>query len=85
MSDPGPWIQILRDGEETPELLEVYEQCKITPEQAGNILAIHGLNPPTLRGHYQFYRSIMYGPSPLSRSERETIAVAVSVHNECRY
>ena len=52
---------------------------------ADNILAIHSLNPPSLLGHYTLYRTLMYDRSPLSRIERESIAVAVSVRNECHY
>jgi alkylhydroperoxidase family enzyme len=35
--------------------------------------------------HYALYRTSMYGPSPLSRAEREAIAVVVSAANDCFY
>jgi alkylhydroperoxidase family enzyme len=38
-----------------------------------------------LRDHHALYRTLMFGPSPLSRSEREAIAVEVSRTNECHY
>ncbi len=50
-----------------------------------NILASHSLNPAALDAHLRLYRTIMFGPSPLSRAEREAIAVAVSAANECHY
>ncbi len=50
-----------------------------------NILRVHSLNPESLETHYAWYRSIMYGPSPLSRSEREMIATAVAAANDCHY
>jgi len=81
----GPWIEILRDGRESDELLRVYDDCRIQPQSVDNILAIHSLNPASLLGHYTLYRTLMYDRSPLSRTERETIAVAVSVHNDCHY
>jgi len=81
----GPWIEILRDGREPEDLLRVYDECKIKPQSADNILSIHSLNPASLLRHYGLYRTLMYDKSPLSRSERETIAVAVSVRNECHY
>jgi putative ABC transport system ATP-binding protein len=43
-----------------------------------NILASHSLNEAALEAHVQLYRTIMFGDSPLSRPEREAIAVAVS-------
>ena len=85
MSSDGPWIVVQRDGNESADMLRVYEDCKIKPQNADNILAIHSLNPESLQGHYALYRTLMYGPSPLSRAERETLAVAVSVRNECHY
>lgn len=50
-----------------------------------NILASHSLNPAALEAHLGLYRTIMFGESPLSRVEREAIAVAVSAANDCHY
>ena len=50
-----------------------------------NILRIHGINPAVLRAHHELYRSVMYGRSPLSRVQREMLAVAVSGLNGCHY
>ncbi len=59
-----------------------------TAEGAGelaNILASHSLNPEALAAHVRLYRTIMFGDSPLTRTEREAIAVAVSAVNDCHY
>ena len=50
-----------------------------------NILASHSLNPDALRAHVGLYRTIRFGPSPLTRPEREAIAVVVSAANNCHY
>ncbi len=50
-----------------------------------NILRIHGINPPVLRGHLALYRAVMHGPSPLTREQREMLAVMVSAQNKCGY
>ena len=50
-----------------------------------NILRIHGIHSRTMRQHYDLYRELMYGKSPLSRIQREMIAVVVSAANECHY
>ena len=50
-----------------------------------NILRIHGINPPVLQAHHDLYRAVMYGHSPLSRVQREMLAVAVSALNGCHY
>lgn len=54
-------------------------------EGLDNVLACHSLNPGALQAHLLLYRTIMFGESPLSRSEREAIAVAVSAANDCHY
>lgn len=50
-----------------------------------NILRIHGVHPRTMRQHYELYVELMRGPGPLSRVEREMIAVVVSAVNGCGY
>ena len=57
------------------------------PESArlARILASHSLNPAALAAHVRLYRTVMFADSPLSRVEREAIAVAVSAANDCHY
>ncbi len=43
------------------------------------------LNPEVLRASIEMYKAIMFGPSPLSRQERELLATVVSAENECYY
>ena len=50
-----------------------------------NVLASHALSPEALRAHVALYRTVMLGDSPLSRAEREAVAVAVSAANDCHY
>ncbi len=52
---------------------------------ADNILRIHGVNTGAMRLHYDLYRELMYGAGPLSRIQREMIAVVVSARNDCHY
>lgn len=54
-------------------------------EDTDNILRIHGVHPRTMRQHYALYRELMYGPGPLSRVQREMVALVVSVINSCHY
>ena len=54
------------------------------PDQ-DNIIQIHGVNSPVMRLHYELYVQIMHRPSPLSRVQREMIAVVVSAINGCEY
>lgn len=50
-----------------------------------NILRIHGVHPHSMRLHYDLYIELMRGPSPLSRVQRELLAVVVSAVNRCHY
>ncbi len=61
--------------------IETADSAKALP----NILASHSLNAEAMRAHIGLYRTIMYGDSPLSRTEREAVAVAVSAVNDCHY
>jgi AhpD family alkylhydroperoxidase len=43
------------------------------------------LNPKVLATHFELYKALMFQPSPLSRADREALAVAVSRANSCAY
>ena len=50
-----------------------------------NILRIHGVNSRVMKYHYELYRALMISRGPLTRTQREMIALTVSVSNRCRY
>ena len=50
-----------------------------------NIIQIHGIHSRILRQHHELYRELMYSRGPLSRAQREMIAVVVSAANDCHY
>lgn len=50
-----------------------------------NIIRIHGVHSRVLRLHHDLYRELMYSRGPLSRIQREMIAVVVSAANACHY
>jgi alkylhydroperoxidase family enzyme len=54
------------------------------PDQ-DNILRVHGVHPRAMPLHYDLYRELMHGPGPLTRVQREMIAVVVSATNGCHY
>jgi hypothetical protein len=55
-----------------------------SPDAAGmdHILASRSLNKAALDAHLQLYRTSMFGPSGLSRAEREAVGVCVSTVNQ---
>lgn len=50
-----------------------------------HIIQIHSIHPAVMRQHLELYREVMHRPSPLSRREREVLAVRVSGLNDCPY
>jgi alkylhydroperoxidase family enzyme len=50
-----------------------------------NIVWIHSHNPPAMEAHHKLYAIAMRGRSPLTRVQREMIAVVVSALNGCHY
>ncbi len=72
--------------EEASGLLK--ELYSVYGEEGGvvdNILRIHSLNPRSMRDHVHLYAHLMRGRSPLSRIQREMLAVTVSAQNDCFY
>ena len=66
-------------------LAELYRRYGGGRGTIDNILRIHSLNPPSMAHHVQLYAHLMRGRSPLTRAQREMIAVTVSGVNECFY
>ena len=66
-------------------LAGLYEAYRDGDGRLDNILRIHSLNPGSMRDHVDLYAHLMRGPSPLSRIQREMIALAVSAENDCFY
>lgn len=79
------WIKIIGEKDADGALREFYDAHSGPQGIVDNILKIHSLNRPSLEGHFQFYRTLMYGKSDLSRIQREMIAVVVSAINQCHY
>ncbi len=50
-----------------------------------HIIQIHGIHSRVMRQHYELYRELMYGKGPLTRIQREMVAVVVSAANRCHY
>lgn len=78
-------IDIIPPSQATGELKETYARIQEQRGAIANVHAIHSLRPKTMQTHIDFYVSVLYGKSKLSRRERELIAVAVSHANGCDY
>ncbi len=79
------WIRMIDEDQAEGKLRELYARMREPQGGVDNILKIHSLNPRSLQGHFEFYAALMRGRSPLSRVQREMIAVVVSAANRCHY
>ena len=50
-----------------------------------HIIQIHAIHPAVMRQHYDLYIELIRRPGPLSRIQREMMAVVVSAANHCVY
>jgi alkylhydroperoxidase family enzyme len=80
-----PWIRTIGLDEATGYLKQQLEAAVKRAGRIWHIVGVMSLNPRVLRTSMDFYAAVMYGRSPLSRGQRELIAVVVSRVNHCRY
>ena len=79
------FISYIPESDASEELGKLYQRYRASWGGVDNIIRIHSHNPKSMQGHYEFYAHLMRGPSPLSRVQREMIAVVVSTANHCHY
>jgi len=80
------WITTLDEEEATDELARAYAECADPATGlAAHIMKVHSLNPQSMLDHRALYRTLMFGPSPLKRYQREMIGVVVAALNQCLY
>ncbi len=80
-----PWIKIIPLNEAKDLLLQEYQAALKRAGRIWNIVSIMSQNPRAMKASMGFYSALMFGDSPLSRSQREMLAVVVSAANQCRY
>ena len=79
------WIKVIEPEDASGELKQEYDDATQRAGKVFNILKVQSLNPPALSASMQMYRATMFGPSALSRAEREMLATVVSWANHCFY
>ena len=79
------WIETVTPDDAEGLLAKLY---KAAIERAGRvfgILRLQSINPKVLRAGGSLYHEVMRADSPLTRAQREMIAVVVSAANSCHY
>jgi uncharacterized peroxidase-related enzyme len=80
-----PHLRLIDVEDATGALREEYDAAVGRAGKVFNIVKAMSLRPGVLKRSMQLYRGIMFGPSGLSRQERELLAVVVSRQNDCHY
>lgn len=79
------WIRTVGWEEASGETKKIYDRIMRERGHLANIFAAQGLDPKVLEQHLDLYEILMIDPGPLSREEREMIAVIVSAANQSAY
>ena len=80
-----PHIRTVSDEEATGPLKQFFKAAVERAGRVWNVVRLMSINFPAMRASIQVYQALMFGPSPLSRAQREMIAVTVSRTNDCYY
>lgn len=80
-----PWIRQVPIEEATGLLKEELDAAMGRAGRVWHIVHIMSLNPRVLKSSMEHYKAIMFGPSPLSRVQREMLATVVSAEVGCHY
>lgn len=79
------WIKTVDKADAKGETKEVYDRIVKERGHLANVFQAQGLEPKVLERELDLYVEVMMGDGPLTREERETIAVIVSAANRCAY
>jgi alkylhydroperoxidase family enzyme len=80
-----PHIEVIPPEQSTGPLKREYDAAVERAGRIWNVVSIQCQLPEVLRDSMRLYRSIMYGASPLTRAQREMLAVVTSQTNGCHY
>jgi len=79
------WTKCTDPMKATGRTKEVYDRILKERGHIANIFLAQSLDPDVLESHLDLYVTLMIEPGPLSREEREMIAVIVSAANRSAY
>jgi uncharacterized peroxidase-related enzyme len=78
------YIHFISEAEATGQLAELYRQLAYADGSVDEAVKVLSLNPALLAVDTPMYRQALYGDSPLTRTDRELLAVTVSRLNGCQ-
>lgn len=78
-------LDLVDPDDATGPLREEYDAAVARAGKVYNIVRSMSLRPGVLKRSMEMYKAVMFGPSSLTRQERELLATVVSATNECHY
>lgn len=79
------WIKTISEEEASDKVKAYYDAFRAPWGGVDNIVKVQGLNPHMLKAYMDFYRTLVFGRSPLTRIQREMIAIVVAKATNCDY
>ena len=79
------WIRTVPEGAAEGDLAPLYDAAMKRAGKVFGIVRLMSANPKVLEASMNLYLAVMFGPSPLSRAQREMMAVVVSAADGCHY
>ena len=79
------FIHIVDEKDAEGLLARIYDAARKRAGRVYNILKIQSQNPAALQGMIDLYAATVRGELPLTRAQREMLAVVVSRANNCHY
>lgn len=80
------WIEVIERARAQGLLARLYDEAIRRAGRLYAVLAVQGQQPKVMQASTMLYTRAMHGPDePLTRAQREMIAVVVSRENRCEY
>lgn len=79
------YIDLIDESQATGRLAEIYAAARKRAGRVFQILKVQSQNPDALQAMLDLYAATMKGESPLTRAQREMLAVVTSRANHCHY
>ena len=80
-----PFIELIPGSKATGLLRKLFDEAIERSGRVWHIVHIMSQNPQAMDASMGLYKVIMFGPSPLTRWQREMLAVVTSKANDCFY
>ncbi len=79
------WVKTVEESEAEGYIKTLYEGMVKQRGWIPNIVKSTTIRPELTRAWMGLFTALMFGPSELTRAQREMIATVVSVANRCHY